>query len=196
MTIYTWKQSLRGRGNLLLNAQITFPSTGSKWYLEMPQGIQPGLQMAWRTLLSCSHSNQRSAKTLPVPDSQGHLLWDLTFTGFSVRSDTVLKERRIICSEEKTPVDRSECWTVSALIQPLFHVARTPSVTDPLPVLSLDIPRVFLSYPVLYFNSGQNQTSSSGPLSPPVGLRKVILWCTMTEPLEKETQMWTRIPPK
>lgn len=77
----------------------------------------------------------------------------------SVWDQTLLWRSRIICSEEKTPVDRGECWTVSALTQPLFHVARTPSVTDPFPVPSLDIPTVFLSYPVLYSNSGQNQTS-------------------------------------
>lgn len=48
---------------------------------------------------------------------------------------------------------------VSALTQPLFFVARTPSATDPLPEPSLDIPTVFLSYPVLHSKSGQNQTS-------------------------------------
>ena len=30
---------------------------------------------------------------------------------------------------------------------------------------------------------------------PPEGLRKAFLWCTMTEPLVKEAQTWTRIPP-
>lgn len=124
----------------------------------MPQSIQPGLQMAWRILMSCSHSNQRPARTLSVPDSQGHLLWDLTLTGFNVRS-ALLWRSRIICTEEKTTVDRGECWMISALTQPLFFLARTPSVTDPLPEPSLDIPTVFLSYPVLHSKSGQNQTS-------------------------------------
>lgn len=124
----------------------------------MPQSIQPGLQMAWRILMSCSHSNQRPARTLSVPDSQGHLLWDLTLTGFNVRS-ALLWRSRIICTEEKTTVDRGEWWMVSALTQALFFLARTPSVTDPLPEPSLDIPTVFLSYPVLHSKSGQNQTS-------------------------------------
>lgn len=37
---------------------------------------------------------------------------------------------------------------------------------------------------------------SSGPHWPPVGLRKMILWCTMMKPLDKETQIWTRVSPK
>lgn len=109
---------------------------------------------------------------------------------------TLLWRSRTICSGEKTPVDRSEHWMVSALTQPLSYVAKTLSVIDPLSVPSLGIPTIFLSYPVPYSNSSQNQTSKFRASLISWGLRKVILWCTMTDPLDKETQMWTRIPPQ
>lgn len=59
----------------------------------MPQGIQAGPQMlVRRTLVSCSPSNQRSASPLPVPDSKGHVQWDLALAGFNMRSDTAPEE--------------------------------------------------------------------------------------------------------
>lgn len=91
----------------------------------------------------------------PVPDSLGHLWWDLTQAGFNLRSDTAPEEEANLLWGE-TPVDRGEDCRASALT---LLVARTPSVTDPFPVPNLDILPPFLALPVLYSNSAQNKNS-------------------------------------
>lgn len=69
--------------------------------------IQPGRQMqVWRTLASCSTSNQRLASLLLVPDSQEHLWWES-------HPSRVQHELRH-CSEEKANLLWGETLEVKA----------------------------------------------------------------------------------
>lgn len=114
----------------------------------------------------------------------------------STWDQTLLQRRRLICSEEKQP--QTEVRSGGPLHWPIDSPLHDQ---DSLCYRPPPCAQLGHTYPIPCTPSAiLNQRSKSelrvqGICWPPAGLSKVFLWCTMTEPLVKEAQTWTRIPP-